>query len=268
MAYEAEKRIILAHQRALQTVRERIDAYALRTWNGLGSWRDADIDRFVANIVPLVESGQKQTAQLTNAYLDSIARIAGMPVPPKAAIATELRGVPLVEVYRRPAQTVWYQLSQGVPLDEAVRIGGQRLSSMVNMDMQMSNVRQSFERISQDDRIIGYERVLSGGESCALCAIAADQLYHKADLMPIHDNCNCDVAPVYASNADAMQSIRDERTSDVLAQLEEQGVAYSDFSSGSGGNKSAMRGVRVNTHGEIGPVLGWADQAFRGPADL
>jgi hypothetical protein len=34
--------------------------------------------------------------------------------------------------------------------------------------------------------------------------IAADQMYHKADLMDIHDNCHCQVVTVYASTQDRM----------------------------------------------------------------
>lgn len=188
MAHEAERQVVLSHQRLVRIVRERITAYAQAQWTGLGSWRDADIDRFVARVVPAVESGQRQVANLTTSYLDSLARLAGISPRPPTQLATDLRGVPLSEVYRRPAVAVYTALSEGKPLDEGVRLGGLRLEQLIAMDMQMANVRASADRVSGDSRVIGYQRVLSPGENCALCAIASTQRYHREDLMPIHDH--------------------------------------------------------------------------------
>ena len=256
-----EARVILSHQAALKQVRSRVDAYAVHTWRGLGSWRDDDIDRFVARVVPVVESGQRQTSRLTNAYLDSMARLAGMPTPPRAPLPLNPRGVALTEVYRRPAVTVYTALSEGLTLDDAVALGEQRVSALVAMDAQLANVHAAFARLSNDENIVGYERVLAGGESCALCAIASTQVYHSGDLMPIHDHCECDVVPIYGSR-DAVDELNTERYMDMREQLTAQGVEYS------GGGFKADRSIRIQAHGEYGPVLTWADQSFTGPGDI
>lgn len=44
--------------------------------------------------------------------------------------------------------------------------------------------------------IVGYRRV-PRGVTCAHCNLAAQRLYFRGDLAPIHRNCDCGVAPVF-----------------------------------------------------------------------
>jgi len=261
MAYEAERRVLLTHQRVVADVRRRVAAFVQSEYRNLGSWRDPDIERFVARIVPVVESGQVKTAALTQSYLASMARIAGIKPNPATPLPANLRGVPLTEVYARPALTTYTALSRGSTLAEAVELGAQRAEQLVAMDMQMANVRSAFEFVSNDNRVVGWQRVLSPGENCALCAIASTQRYRTSELMPIHDRCSCDVAPIYGDR-DPGQVINAERLEEVQAALQDKGLEYT------GGQFKSDRSIRVNVHGEYGPVLGWADQGFTGPEDL
>lgn len=58
--------------------------------------------------------------------------------------------------------------------------------------------------------IRGFRRVLDSSEvDCAFCSEAADQVYRTYDLMPLHPNCQCSVAPVY-DDADPGASINEE----------------------------------------------------------
>lgn len=45
--------------------------------------------------------------------------------------------------------------------------------------------------------LVGYRRVFDGG--CNFCREAAQFLYSKDDLLPIHENCNCGIAPVFSN---------------------------------------------------------------------
>jgi hypothetical protein len=262
MPYEAERRIILSHQRLVADVRKRVTTFAVNQYKGLGSWRDADIDRFVARVVPTVEAGQVKTAQLTQSYLAAMARVAGFkpPTVPKTDY-NALRGVALDEVYRRPAVATYTALSQGQSLTDAIEMGATRVDQLVAMDMQMANVRSAFDFVSSDDNIVGWQRVLSPGENCALCAIASTQRYTTQDLMPIHDRCGCDVSPIYGSR-DPGQVINTERLDEIQGLLQEQGIEYER-----GGFKTD-RSIRVDMHGEYGPVLSWQGQNFTGPQDI
>lgn len=183
-----EARVILNHQAALNRVRTRVEVFARSQWNGMGSWRGPDIDRFVARVVPVVESGQKQIGGLTNAYLASMARLSGLTPPPAKPMKTgkALRGIEPHEVYRRPGNATWYALSEGSSLDEAVRVGGTRLDELVSTDMQMAGVNAAFDALSGDERVVGYMRVINSGNPCELCMLASTQRYTREDLMPIH----------------------------------------------------------------------------------
>jgi hypothetical protein len=186
VAYEAEKRAILNHAFLVRQIRNRIESYAAQRWNALGSYRDEQIDRFVAQIVPVVETGQKQIWGLTVSYLDSMSRLARVPTMKAPTFPGELRGVSLLDVYRRPAVTTYTALSQGKPFGEALELGRERLGELVQTDMQMSHVRSAFERLSGDKRVQGYERTLDGADPCPLCVIASTQRYSTQDLSPIH----------------------------------------------------------------------------------
>lgn len=275
MALSSEARVILAHQRMLDEVRRRVVDYTQHEWAGLGSWHGADVDRFLARVLPVVETGQKQTYQLTTSYLDSIARLQGLePVAPTklprllAGQTKESpraywfrRGVTREEVYRRPFEQAWWRLSEGDSLDSAVNAGADRLDQLAQMDMQMSNVQSAFDKLSGDKNVVGYMRILGGGESCALCAIASTQRYHTEDLMEIHDRCDCTVEPIYGDE-DPGQVINEDRLQGMQDVLEQAGVKYE------GGEFKTDRSIRVQFHGETGPTLTWADQNFLSAADI
>lgn len=272
MAYEAEKRVILSHQQALRAVRAAVKRYADQRWRSLGSYRDDDIERFIAQVVPVVESGQVKVSQLTNAYMDSLARVAGRSVTPAVVAQTGLRGVEMAEVYRRPAVSLYTALSEGKPLDEAIELGAQRLDSLLSTDLQMANVSAASEKMRDADGVVGYNRVLNETDAtCALCVIASTQMYSKDDLMPIHPGCQCSVEPVYRKNAGAAQAVNEERYAAVKEQLESQGITKTHtgtFKQGTEGNYRDLTSIKVREHGEVGPVLTWKDQDFTGPADL
>jgi len=262
MAYEADRRVILSHQRLKQDVRRRIEAYIVGRWNNLGSWRDADVEQFVRQVVPVVLTGQKQTAQLTNAYLDSMARLAGVePSPAQLAAMAYPRGIDPDEAYRRGATTLYTGLSNGDSFDEAYAASVRRLRDIVRADMQMAARDASHARISGDERVVGYRRVLSPGENCALCAIASTQRYRREDLMPIHSGCRCDVAPIYGTH-DPGQVIAGEQYESLTSAIDEQ------FGADGWDRNRPSRHIRVQTHGEHGPVLTWKGQNFTGPDDL
>lgn len=262
MAYAADKRILLSHQDLVRQVRERVSRYARDEWMGMPNYQQADVERFIARVVPVVTSGQTRISQLTNAYLDAMARAAGVkPVAAVKVAAGTLRGVPLAEVYGRPAVAVYTALKGGKSLTEAVGEGAVRLDQLVQMDMQMAHTFAAREKFRGDERIVGYERVLDGGESCALCIIASTQRYHSEDLMPIHDRCGCTVAPIYGKR-DPGQVINAERYDTMQELFKANGIEYT------GGQFKTDRSVRVDLHGEYGPVLSWAGQHFTGPAGL
>lgn len=249
-------------------VRNRVVQYIESAWGSLSSWRDSDINAFIARVVPIVEGGQVRMASITDAYLAQLETAAlGTPARPigiAAAQVTGLRGVPTAEVYRRAGVAVWMALSKDEPVQVAVDRGLRRAVGLAETDLQMARTHAVRRILSGKGNVVGYRRVLTGSKSCALCAIASTQRYGKKQLMPIHPGCSCSVAPIYG-NRDPGQVIDAGRLGDIQARVE----ARFGETDRTGRNVADFRDLVVtHEHGEIGPVLSRKGDRHTGPDDI
>lgn len=273
MATVTPEQIIVGYNDAVFTVRSRVEQFARTAWLTAGSWRDADIDRLVKLIVPRVQAGQIQTAQLTAAYLASVQTIrTGERVSPVAVVREEVtaaRGVAAEVVYRRPAATMYAGLAKGALVGAAIEQGAQRLVSLVATDHQLAKTTQARRSLSGS----GFKfmrRTLTGRENCALCAIASTQRYGVQDLLPIHPGCDCGVDTVEVGR-DPGQVLEPERLELIHAAIEAQfggtdrGAKYLD---GGSDRSDFLDLITVRKHGELGPLLTWRDQHFTSAADI
>lgn len=263
MATLTPDRVILGYNDAVYRVRQAVLSYASTAWLGSGSWRDADVDRLVNLILPRVQAGQLQTARLTSAYVAALAKtVDGKVVRSVPVVKDEIllaRGVDQSVVYRRPAVEMYTALSNGSSLTQSVKRGVERLSAIISTDMQLSVTHQ--ERRSYKGAGYSYTvRTLTGRESCALCIIASTQRYHVADLRPIHPYCDCGSRQI-SSKYDPGQVLDKGLLGQAYDLL---GSGYAKDSSGS----NLIDLIAVREHGEIGPVLTWADQHFTGPTQI
>ena len=195
--------ILGAYLAASAALRSRLLALVVAVFAAQGNYRDAAADAFVATVVPAVLAAQHTMASLTSAYLSHLVSAAGggttAPVAIPQDAVSNLRGVDPVEVYRRPYVQIWTDLSQGKSLTDAVAAGERRALSLASTDVQLAKTRASQIVLSDDRRVVGYRRVLTGAHSCGLCVVASSVRYHKSNLMPIHPGCDCCIAPVLAS---------------------------------------------------------------------
>jgi hypothetical protein len=176
------------------TLRDRVVAAVQAVFRGLGSWRDADIERFTAAVLPVVLGAQRQVGSLTQAYVTAlIADMTGEAArPPAVDVATGAvlrNGVDPVEVYARPIREVWKALAAGNDLNKALEIAALRLEQILATDLQLAKTHAARAVMSDDHRVVGYRRVLTGIKTCGLCVVASTQRYHRGDLMPIHPGC-------------------------------------------------------------------------------
>ncbi len=267
--------VIAGYKSAVALVRSRVVSYAKTAWIAQGSYRDADIDRLVSLIVPRVQAGQIQTANLTSTYIASVASIRQETlIKPSLVKRFEIvngRGVPADEVYRRPAIEMYSALSEGKPFTAAKEQGLNRLVSLVSTDMQMAKVRQSDSSYRSSGAKF-YHRILGdGGKSgnCGLCIIASTQRYRVGDLLPIHPGCSCDSdeldagTPVFEALDGSSRVLDPGLLEDTHARIE-------DFTGASdrGAREPDYRDILVRDHGEYGPTLSWRSDSFAGPADL
>lgn len=238
------RRLHATYAATLAAVRRRVQLFTRNLWASLPGYDEPDIDRFTATIVPVVRGGQRQVANLTDAYLATMARLvlgAGTLTGVPDAVLDAIRPVPPAEAYRRAGVTVWAALAAGAAYPDAVGKGGARAESTAVTDLQLAATHASRHVLTADRRATGYRRV-TNGRCCDLCEQASDRIYRTGDLLPIHNRCTCTVEPVY--------------------RAEDPGEVP-------GGEVTDDRGrPAVREHGELGPVLVVAGQQFTGPDDI
>lgn len=236
----------------VKRIRERINTFLLARF-GAGQYRDADLDAFVKQVVPVVLAGRRQVSALTDAYLSRVVGIRSL-----GPIDTDLlRGVAAAEVYARPFVTVRTELSKGKTIDAAVAAGAARLTDIALADLQLAKTHTT-RTVYRSAGIERFVRTLTGRANCALCYLASTQTYSTDDLMPIHPGCDCGTAPVEAG----MRSVMDANL-----KATHEAVENRLGSSDSGGRSPDYRKqLIVHEHGELGPVLAVRGQHFSGPS--
>lgn len=238
-------------------------ALAAQSAGSFDQWYDHPaIGSWAAQLVALIEAIQRQAASGTDAYLARVAtQITGKSFAPSGSIdvAGLRQGVSHVEVYGRAADTFRYQKSLGKTDGEAQKAAVQRATVMAQTDVQLASRAQS-QKFMVVKRVDGWRRIihpeLSRGGTCGLCIAAADRIYHKGELLPIHDRCECTTMPII----NAIDPGYSLNKSDLNALYKQAG----------GTQAAQLSRVRITVHhnGELGPVLGVEGQAFRSPEDL
>lgn len=234
-------------------IRSRLEAFARQLWESQSDYRDDAMDRLVAAILPRVQAGQVQSAQLTRAYMIECARELGLSTDlalVNTAEVTGVRGVDPTVVYHRPARTVYAALSEGKPIEEAVAAGGLRLLQIIGGDMQLATRQQAHKSMRQAGVTV-YRRILTGRENCALCMLASTQRYWVKDLMPIHPGCDCKHGPL-PPDYDASQQVID---ADMLDRIHDEVYGSQGLSDRSGRVPDYRDLVLEYEHGEYGPCL-------------
>lgn len=165
---------------------------------GFGGWYDAAaITTMSTGIVRQVEPAQRQTASVTDAYLVRVlaAMTGRRPKPTGLVRVAGLRtGVAHTAVYGRLADQYRYEASIGtdpaVALDHVVT----RAELLAQTDTDLA-FRAQVHAFFDANKVTGYRRVvrpeLSAGGSCGLCVAAADRVYKRSALLPLHARCAC-----------------------------------------------------------------------------
>jgi hypothetical protein len=176
--------------------------------------------------------------------------------------STLRNGANVEQVYTRPFVDMRTALSAGASVTVAVEKGAFRAQDLAKTEIQLARRGAGLISRSGNGNIVGYLRVLSGAENCALCYVASTQRYRRGDLLPIHPGCDCGEMPIYGST-DVGQVIDEERLNAVHESIGER-FGVSDR----GGRAIDYSKIAVREHGELGPVLTVRDQHFTGIDDL
>lgn len=275
---------VVRYRTAYNDIRRMAGEQAAALWLSTGGLSQAEIDRYVARMVPVVRGAQVATSRLVAGYLsrmsleDTGTRFPYSIDPDEIA---DLRGVPAATVYARPGVDARTAVKEGKPLQEAMGLGQLRARMLAESDVALAQRASATRAMSADPRIVGYRRVLTG-ESCAFCATASVQRYRTDQLLPLHAHCDCSVAPIIGTE-DPGQTINSQLLDDMKEQgspqywkdkgwgVDENGVIRSrQVVPVEGGGTRVTLGdpvkPTVKVHGELGPTLVDPRHVFTGPA--
>lgn len=267
MTTRAQQRALLAAVDAEASVQDRIVKALVSTLGRL--WRSLVPDPFDQRQVEAwADAAGKATGQArsqasgaADAYLRRALQLQGVstsgrPQPP----AREPRGIdPQVEWSRPPAE---FRRARISGLDELVaeERALTRAAVMAGDDVAMARRDAYRDRLVSADRVTGWRRIihpeLSVGGTCGLCVAAADRVYGKAELLPLHARCACTVLAV-TDASDPGSPINAESLADLYKRA-----------GGTDRQKLAELRFAVHLHSELGPQLRVQGDAFRGPEDV
>lgn len=209
-------------------------------------------------------------AGLMAQYLATVtSTMSGEDLPTPAVLLAPLRnGADMRRVFQRPVKLFRRQVAKGVSPAEAFKQAMDLAAVLTetNNTLAMRQASQlALSALGKQAGVTGYRRILrpelSRTGSCGLCVVASDRVYKKAQLMPIHARCNCDVLPIIGAAGgagDPGNSLNNLDLADIYA-----------LAGGSSDSYDLKRArVQVNEHGELGPVLTNADHGFTGADDL
>ena len=234
-------------------------------WDRLGGITDVAQTQFADAAASLVARTQLTMARVTVAYIDAYVNTALRgrqnvgPVDIAAVVAQARQGIPPIEVYLRPAVTARTAIARGRTFAEAMQAARARATSAANTDVALAGRGAAQAAMERHPAIVGYRRV-PDATACTFCLVASTQRYHVSDLMPLHNNCRCTVAPIISDRDQHVIGAAPERLQEIAAELKAQGV----ISPGVYGHSPADV-IDVHMHGELGPVLTRAGDAFTRP---
>jgi len=259
-------------------------ALAGNAFRQLGSWRDDDLERYISVVGPQIDGFKQQAANLQAAYYQQVAKANGEsftpePIRPSDLTDEVLRNGPSAqEVYRRPFVQVYTALSANTLFTTAIEQGAARASSIAETNVQLASRQAGLKQRQGNSNIVGYRRVLTGSENCALCAIASTQRYTRDNLKPIHPGCDCGEEAIYGDfdpgqviDQGGLDSIHEALQSQLgVSDREARDAAIGKFVQYDDDVRLAdfTEIIATREHGEYGPTLTWRDQAFTGPNDI
>lgn len=251
---------------ARATLTGNLVAFLLRLWRSLEQdqrYSEAETRRVAAQMAAAVGQARRATASATDAYLRAVfaeydREIRGLTV----TVPDDARGIPGVEEYLRPVKE--YRRARLMGLDDLAALdrAATRLEVMADMDLSLA-ARDASAQVMQWTgtawrRVVRPE--LSAGGSCGLCVAVSTRLFKSAELQPLHERCKCLVLPVVVSGGETFDPGLDLNAAD-LGQL------YRDAGSTSREDLKRTR-YRIESHGELGPVLRAGGDNFRGPREV
>lgn len=250
---ENYKRLVSIYGKATAGLTGSLVSWLIQTWRTTPERHFYDDDMVLANAAHS-DTGQEAASQkvrdTTFTFQKQVLRAMdtqSLDITIGGGVAVTPRNADSLQVWQRPAEQYRYARSQGKSHDEAVNFGLQRVQDLATMNNTLEARRANREILAASVGVTGYRRVihpeLTQTGTCGLCAAASTRIYKVDELMPIHNNCVCTVAPIMGDQDPG--SVLNAADLNRLYQM--AGGTYAE-------QLSRVK-YQVNEHGEYGPML-------------
>lgn len=227
-------------------------------WAAFDGWYSASQTAAIAaKTLQIAEPARQNAGALGLVYMREVLgslQATGVPRVNLQLPAARL-GADMVQVYSRPAKAYRDTFATTGSTENAFAEAIARLFRLLEDDVMVAR-RDGEHQMMRQASVERYRRIihpeLAKNGSCGLCIVASDRIYKISNLMPIHGRCNCSTAPITSSfdPGDVNQV--------------DLGALYEAAGSTAAKDLVNVR-VKVNHHGELGPVLTKAGEHFKGP---
>jgi hypothetical protein len=181
------REVVARYRRQLGAYRLRTSALLVATWNRLGSWDRADIERFEAATAAPLAGVKTATVSLSAAFFALYLDEAPPGVDPDRIDITPYTPGPFL--------AAWHALKQGRPLPEAIQVGASTASAVGYDFVQHVARRTGDYSAAATGRDVRWRRV-PGGKACDWCLMVAGDHYRTAESADFgHERDDCIVVP-------------------------------------------------------------------------
>ncbi len=226
--------LVDAHIEGQARLRRLVERVVTQSWGDLPGHDRANVDEWLSRVLPAVETSQRASVALTNAYLARSLERQPRGVSTEELIGAAVRnGTAPATVYERPFVTLWKGLGDGLEWEDASHKALARATSAGAMDVQLS-MRATADAVARPagSGIYGYARAADAG-ACEFCKEVDGAYVKSASAMPLHNHCGCGLEPMTEPHRGAVLLPDGRRVRE---------YAYGPL-------------VEVHEHGELGPLL-------------
>ena len=188
----ARQRLTRTFQQRIATIGDRAARVTAARWMALGSYDEADVDRYTAQTRPAFTAAHAAAVVLGVGYYSTLGQFRAPAVNP--------RDVPLTVDPREPFIAHWRALNHGHPFEAAVE-SGQARAQAIARNLATSSARKAGDVTMRaaNQRVEGWGRD-TDANPCPWCRGLTDFVYETADAADFgHDRCNCSVSPLVAA---------------------------------------------------------------------
>jgi hypothetical protein len=178
-------------------IRAGLQSATVGIFDALGDY--SAVAPFVDQAVPLSVAAQRGLVSLLGGYLSTVTGERTALDAVASWVGDAARPDDMRDSWSVPFYSMWKALGEGAEFDQAAELARASIESNAATDLAFAQGHAMADLSEAVEGVVGYRRVLAG-VGCDFCATAATQRYHTGDLMPIHPNCQCSVAPIIGTS--------------------------------------------------------------------